>query len=90
MGEGFEVLETVAEGYRAGRFGFWITVPSAELGDDPRGPGKRFRRMRVLLERGLAFEFGQECVEGLDFGGREGDPGVLPGPAIARLDESCA
>ena len=27
--------------------------------------------MRVLLERGLAFEFGQECVKGLDFGGRE-------------------
>jgi len=41
--------------------------------------------MRGLLERGLAFEFGQECVEGFDFGGREGDPGVLPGPAIARL-----
>ena len=77
VGEGFEVLETVAEGYRAGRFGFWIAVPSAELGDDPRGPGKRFRRMRVLLERGLAFEFGQECVKGLDFGGREGDAGVL-------------
>jgi hypothetical protein len=87
MGEGFEVLETVAEGYRAGRFGFWIAVPSAELGDDPRGPGKCFRRMRVLLESGLAFEFGLDCVEGFDFGGREGNPGVLPGPAIARLDE---
>jgi hypothetical protein len=87
VGEGFEVLETVAEGYRAGRFGFWIAVPSAELGDDPGGPGKFFRRMRVLLERGLAFEFGQDCVEDFDFGGREGDPGVLPGPAIARLDE---
>jgi hypothetical protein len=43
--------------------------------------------MRVLLERGLAFELGQDCVEDFDFGGREGDPGVLPGPAIARLDE---
>ncbi len=87
MGEGFEVLETVAEGYGAGRFGFWIAVPSAEFGDDPRGSGKRFRRMRVLRERGLAFEFGQDCVEDFDFGGREGDLGVLPGPAIARLDE---
>ena len=84
MGEGFEVLETVAEGYQAGRFGFWIAVPSAELGDDPRGPGKCFRRMRVLLESGLAFEFGLDCVEDFDFGGREGNPGVLPGPAIAR------
>ncbi len=73
VGEGFEVLEAVAEGDRAGRFGFWIGVPSVELGDDPRGPGKRFRWMRVLLERGLAFEFGQDCVEDFDFGGREGD-----------------
>jgi hypothetical protein len=24
VGEGFEVLETVAEGYLAGQFGFWI------------------------------------------------------------------
>ena len=87
VGEGFEVLETVAEGYRARRFGFWIAVPSAGLGDDPRGLGKCFRRMRVLLERGLAFEFGQDCLEDFDFGGREGDPGVLPGPAITRLDE---
>jgi hypothetical protein len=87
VGEGFEVLETVAEGYRAGRFGFWIAVPSAELGDDPHGPGKCFRRMRVLLERGLTFECGQDCVKDFDFGGREGDPGVLPRPAIARLDE---
>jgi len=44
------------------------------------------RRMRGLLQRGLSFGFGQECVEGLDFGGREGDAGVLPGPAVARLD----
>ena len=86
MGEGFEVLEAVAEGDWAGRFGFWVAIPSTELGDDPRGPGKCFRRMRVLLQRGLSFEFGQECVEGLDFGGREGDAGVLPGPAVARLD----
>ena len=26
-------------------------------------------------------------MEGLDFGGREGDLGVLPGPTVARLDE---
>jgi hypothetical protein len=84
VGGGFDVLWFVAEGNRAGRFGFWVAVPSAELGDDPGGPSKRFRRMRVLLERRLAFEFGQECVEGLDFGGREGDPGVLPGPSVAR------
>ncbi len=83
MGEEFEVLETVAKSDRAGWFGFWIAVPSAELGDNPRGPGKRFRRMRVVLERGLAFEFGQECVEGLDFRGREGNLGVLPRSAIA-------
>ena len=80
-------METVAEGDRAGRLGFWVAIPSAELGDDPRGPGKRFRRMRVFLERGLAFEFGQECVEGRDFGGREGDPGVLSGPDLAVADE---
>ena len=48
---------------------------------------KRFRRMRVLLERGLAFAFGPECGEGLDFGGREGDPCVWLGSATARLDE---
>ena len=86
VGEGFDVLAAVAEGDWAGRFGFWVAIPSPELGDDPRGRGKCFRRMRVLLQRGLSFEFGQECVEGLDFGGREGDAGTLPGPAVARLD----
>lgn len=65
MGEEFEVFEAVAEGDRAGWSGFWIAVPSAELGNDPRSPSKRCRQMRVLLQRGLAFEFRPECVEGL-------------------------
>ena len=68
------------------RFGFWVAIPSTELGDDPRGPGKGFRRMRGLLQRGVSFAFGQECGEGLDFEGLDGDAGVLPGPAVARLD----
>ena len=63
-----------------------MTVLSAELGDDPHGPGKRFRRMRVLLERGHAFA-SEECVQGLDFGGRKSDPGVLFGSSITRLDK---
>ena len=61
MGEGFEVLETVAEDDWAGRFGFWVAVPSTELGDDPRGPGKCFRRMRVFLQRVLPSSSGRSA-----------------------------
>lgn len=52
VGEGFEVLEPVAEGDWAGRFGFWVAIPSTELGNDPRGPSKCFRRVgNDLLKR---------------------------------------
>ena len=54
VSEGFEVLETVAEGYWSGRFGFRIAVPSAEFCDDPCGPSQRFRRMGVFLKCGLS------------------------------------
>ncbi len=67
----------MSESDRAGWFGFWIAILSAERGGDPRRPVKCFQWIGVLLER----------VEDLYFGGREGEPVFSPGPSIARLDK---
>src|SRR6266705_4581990 len=82
-----EALKTILEGDRAGPLGGWITVPAAELRDDPGGPAKACFGVGVVLERYLAFEPGIETIEHSYFIRCERDGGGLGGRCIAGLEQ---
>src|SRR5215475_10482094 len=82
-----EALKTVLEGDWAGWLGGWITIPAAELCDDPGGPAKACFGVGIFLERGLAFESGIEAIEHGYFISCERDGGGLGGRCIAGLEQ---
>ena len=49
-----------------GRFVGGIATPTAELGDNPSGPGERFLAVRIALERGFAIEAIVDRIEDFD------------------------
>src|SRR5258705_5195263 len=71
----------------AGRLGGWISIPAAELCDDPSGPAKACFRIGIFLERSLAFELGVEAREHGEFIRRECDGGRLAEGSVARLEQ---
>src|SRR6266446_7591922 len=69
--ESLETLQAIVEGNRSWRFMGGISAPSAELGDDPCGPGESFFAMRIFLKLGFALQVFVDRVEHFDFFGRE-------------------
>src|SRR5262245_49066294 len=87
IGNSMEALKTILEGDRAGRPRGWISVPAAELRDDPGGPAKACFGVGVFLERCLAFEPVIETIEHSYFIRCERDGGGLGGRYIAGLEQ---
>src|SRR5271168_5655949 len=85
--EGVKVLQTVAEGDWPGRPGRWVAVPTAELCDDPAGPGQAVGGVRVLLERRSTLDMGVEAFEHVGFRAAEGVACGLAASALASLHE---
>ena len=86
-GGGVEVFEAVLHGDGARRFGRWVAVPAAEPADDPGGPGKAVRWMRISEPFALGFEIAIEGGERRDFVSIEGNPDGLTVTAITGLHE---